>query len=102
MVYFVRMKPLLPRFLEYLLGIGFNLKILSSEMDQAKVVSPLIYLNEMERRGDFQRDGAVNLKGSHKMGDGWIFLKTSAPLSLVNTDRMSMISAGSIFAGQYL
>jgi len=32
----------------------------------------------MERRGDFQRDGAVTLKGSHKMGDGLIFLNLVA------------------------
>jgi hypothetical protein len=40
--------------------------------------------------------GTVALKGSHKMGDGPIFLKTSAPLSLMTTYRMSLILAGSI------
>jgi hypothetical protein len=42
------------------------------------------------------RDGAVTLKGSHKMGDGRIFLKTSAPLSLMTTYRMCLILARSI------
>jgi hypothetical protein len=30
------------------------------------------------------------------MGDGWIFLKISVPLSLINTYQMNLISAGSI------
>jgi hypothetical protein len=39
-------------------------------------------------------DGAVILKGSHRMGVEHIFLNTSAPLSLMTTYRMSLISAG--------
>jgi hypothetical protein len=39
------------------------------------------------------RDGAVTLKG---MGTGGFFLKPSAPLSLMTTYRMSLISAGAI------
>ncbi len=42
------------------------------------------------------RRGAKSLKGSHRMGNGQIFLKTSAPLSLTKAFRMSLISAGSI------
>jgi hypothetical protein len=42
------------------------------------------------------RDGAVTLEGSHLMQDGRIFLKTFAPLSLMMTYPMSLISAGSI------
>jgi hypothetical protein len=41
-------------------------------------------------------DGAVTLKGSHSMGDGWIFLKVSAPHSLMTTYRKNLISAGFI------
>jgi hypothetical protein len=41
-------------------------------------------------------NGAVTLKGSHRMGGGRIILITSAPLSLINTYRISLISAGSI------
>ncbi len=37
-----------------------------------------------------------SLKGSHKMGDGRIFLKTSALLSLIKTFLMNLISAGPI------
>jgi hypothetical protein len=40
--------------------------------------------------------GAESLKGSHGMGDERIFFKTTAPLSLMTTYRMSLISAGSI------
>ncbi len=36
------------------------------------------------------------LKGSHRRGGGLIFLKTSAPHSLMMTYRMNIISAGSI------
>jgi hypothetical protein len=36
------------------------------------------------------------LKSSHRMGDGQIFLKISAPLSLIKAFRMNLISAGSI------
>jgi hypothetical protein len=36
------------------------------------------------------------LKGSHRRWDGLIFLKTSAPHSLMTTYRMNLISAGSI------
>jgi hypothetical protein len=36
------------------------------------------------------------LKGSQRMGVRRIFLKPSAPLSLIKTYRMSLISAGSI------
>jgi hypothetical protein len=49
-----------------------SIKVLSSEMDLESV------------------------KSSHKMGDGRIFLKISAPLSLINTNQMNLISAGSI------
>jgi hypothetical protein len=35
-----------------------------------------------------------NLKGSHRMGDGRIFLKNSALFSLTTTYGMSLISAG--------
>ncbi len=42
------------------------------------------------------RDGVVSLKGFHRTGDGRIFLKTSAPLSLIKTFRINTISAGSI------
>jgi hypothetical protein len=35
------------------------------------------------------RDGAVTFKGSHRMGDGPIFLKISAPHSLVFNDDFS-------------
>jgi hypothetical protein len=42
------------------------------------------------------RDGDVTLKGSHRIGDGPIFLKISAPLSLSKALRMNLISAGSI------
>jgi hypothetical protein len=42
-------------------------------------------------------DGAVTLKGRHRMGDGRIFLKTFAPLSLINTYRMCLISLESSF-----
>jgi hypothetical protein len=35
-------------------------------------------------------------KGSHRMGDGPIFLKTSAPLSLMKTYRMNLPPARSI------
>ncbi len=40
------------------------------------------------------RGGAESWKGSHKKGDGWIFLKTSSPLSLIKAFRMNLISAG--------
>jgi hypothetical protein len=42
------------------------------------------------------RRGAKSLKGSHRMGNGQIFLKTSAPLSLTKAFRMNLISAGYI------
>jgi hypothetical protein len=42
------------------------------------------------------RDGAVTLKGSHRMGDGPIFLKTSASHSLMKSYRMDLLSARSI------
>jgi hypothetical protein len=42
------------------------------------------------------RDGALTLKGSHRMGDGRIFQKIYAPLSLMKAFRMNLISAGSI------
>jgi hypothetical protein len=41
------------------------------------------------------RRGAKSLKGFHRMGNGHIFLKDSAPLSLTKAFRMSLISAGS-------
>jgi hypothetical protein len=41
------------------------------------------------------RDGAVTLKGSHAMGDGLIFPKTSVPLFLMTTYQMSLIWARS-------
>jgi hypothetical protein len=37
--------------------------------------------------------------GSHMVGDGQTFLKTSAPLSLINTYRMSLLLAGSSIIG---
>jgi hypothetical protein len=37
--------------------------------------------------------GAVTVKGSHRMGDGQIFSKTFAPLFLMTTYWMSLISA---------
>jgi hypothetical protein len=40
--------------------------------------------------------GRKSLKGSHRMEDGQIFLKTSAPLSLIENYRMNLLSAGSI------
>jgi hypothetical protein len=40
--------------------------------------------------------GAETLKDSHRMGDGRIFLKTSAPLSLIRAFQMRLILAGSI------
>jgi hypothetical protein len=43
-----------------------------------------------------QLDGAVTLKGSHSIGDRRIFLKISAPNSLMTTNRMNLIWAGSI------
>jgi hypothetical protein len=36
------------------------------------------------------RDGAVTLKSSHRMGDGQIFLKIYAPLSLMKAFRMNL------------
>ncbi len=42
------------------------------------------------------RDGTETIKGSHRMGEGWIFLKTFEPLSLMMTYQMSLISAGFI------
>jgi hypothetical protein len=42
------------------------------------------------------RDGAVTLKGSHRMGDGPIFLKTSASHSLMKSFQMNLLSARSI------
>ncbi len=36
------------------------------------------------------------LKGSHMVGEGWIFLKPSVPLSLMMTNQMSLIWAGII------
>ncbi len=47
------------------------------------------------------RGGAESLKGSHKMGDGRIFLKTFAPLSFIKTFRMDLISARSISLDQW-
>ncbi len=46
----------------------------------------------------YEMHGAVALKGSHRMGDGRFFLKTSAPapLSLMTTYWMSLISAISL------
>jgi hypothetical protein len=41
-------------------------------------------------------NGAVTVKGSYRMGDGRIFIKTSTPLSSINTYGMSLISVGSI------
>jgi hypothetical protein len=43
------------------------------------------------------RDGALALKGSHSMGDGWIFLKSLRDASF-NKEiyQMSLLSAGSI------
>jgi hypothetical protein len=38
-------------------------------------------------------DGAEILKGSHKLGDWWIFLKISAPLSKIKAFQMNIISA---------
>jgi hypothetical protein len=43
------------------------------------------------------RDGALDLKGSHSMGDGQTFLKTRRNVSFYKVYRMSLISAGSIF-----
>jgi hypothetical protein len=64
------MKPLLPRFLEYLPGpgIGFNLKILSSEMDQAKSGLPfdISLLNGEARR--FSARWSCNFKGLSQDG----------------------------------
>jgi hypothetical protein len=37
-------------------------------------------------------DGAESLKGSHRMGDGPIFLKTSPPHSLMTTYRRKLLS----------
>ncbi len=85
------------------------LKVLSCEMDLAK--SGLIRKVLIKGRGAeicvrhwpldsllsiTQRDGAKSLKGSHWMREGKIFLKISAPLSFVNTYRLSLFSAGSI------
>ncbi len=67
MVYFVRMKPLLPRFLEYLPGIGFNLKVLSSEMDKAKSGLPFdISLKGEARR--FSARWSCNFQGLSQDG----------------------------------
>jgi hypothetical protein len=41
-------------------------------------------------------DGSVTLKGSHSMGDGWIFLKIFAIHSLMTTFRINLIWAGAI------
>ncbi len=43
-----------------------------------------------------KRRRSNTLKGSQRMGGGAFFLKPSAPLSLMTTYRMSLISAGSI------
>jgi hypothetical protein len=40
--------------------------------------------------------GGESFHGSHRMGEGRIFRKISAPLSLINIYRMNLISAGSI------
>jgi hypothetical protein len=42
------------------------------------------------------RDGAESLRGSQRMGDGQIFLKISAPLSLITIYQINPIPAGSI------
>ncbi len=42
------------------------------------------------------RGSSESLNGSQKMGDGGIFLNTSAPHSLIKTFWMKLISAGSI------
>jgi hypothetical protein len=42
------------------------------------------------------RNGAESLKGSHRMGDGPIFLKASSPHSSMTTYRMNLLSAKSI------
>jgi hypothetical protein len=41
------------------------------------------------------RDGVESLKGSHRIGEGRIFLKT-APASLIKTYRMNLFSVRSI------
>ncbi len=46
--------------------------------------------------------GAETLKGSHRMGDGRIFLKTSAALSLIRAFQMSLILCRIHLTGQYL
>ena len=43
------------------------------------------------------RGSAESLKGSHRMGDGGIFLTTSAHLSLINAYRKNLIWLDSIF-----
>jgi hypothetical protein len=42
------------------------------------------------------QDGAITLKGSHRMRTGGFFYKNSAPLSLAKAFRMNLILAGSI------
>jgi hypothetical protein len=46
----------------------------------------------------------MTLQGSHRMGDGPIFLKTSTPHSFMTTYRINQLSAISIQldSGQYL
>jgi hypothetical protein len=64
------MKPLVPRFLEYLPGIGFNLKVLTSEMDKAKSGLPfdISLLNGEVRR--FSARWSCNFKELSQDGGG--------------------------------
>jgi len=53
------------------------------------------YWQERSQLSTAVQDDTESLKGSHKMGDGQISTKFSAPLSLINTYQMNVISAGS-------
>jgi hypothetical protein len=67
-----------------------------AQLDQATTDQALLRCQFVSKLPTAVRGGADSLYGYHTIGDGRIFLKTSAPLSLKKGFQKNIISTGSI------